>query len=80
MNIPLKLALICSGRPSYLIAASAGLSESRLSRIVKGRLDPTDAELTRLAKALGVPVTSIMATGHACPQSVDEIGNGRGAL
>ena len=36
------------------LAEDAGMSESRLSRIVNGRVQPTDAERKNLATALGL--------------------------
>jgi transcriptional regulator with XRE-family HTH domain len=36
------------------LAEDIGVSESRLSRIVNGRVEPRDYELKNLAKALGI--------------------------
>lgn len=50
----LKMELLGRREPQYALAARAGMSETRLSRIVQGRLQPTQAERERLADALGV--------------------------
>ena len=50
----LKLAILNSNVPQYVLAAKAGMSETKLSRVVRGRADPTEDERRRIAKALGV--------------------------
>ncbi len=70
MNVTLKLALISSGIPAYRVAASAGLSESALSRIVRGRRLATDEELRLIARVLRVPVAALapaQAPAHSTP-------------
>lgn len=52
MNKKLKLAVLNSGRPQFEIAIAAGLSETKLSRIVRGRAKPTESEAVRIAGAL----------------------------
>ena len=41
------------------LAERVGVSESRLSRIVNGRVRPFDYEMLQLAKALGVQVEDL---------------------
>ena len=51
-NVALKVAIVQSGRKQVEIARSARISETRFSHIVRGRLEPTDKERDRIAKAL----------------------------
>jgi len=53
MRYQLKMAVVRLGVPQYVVAKRAGLSETRLSRIVQGRLQPTPDERRRLARVLG---------------------------
>jgi len=53
MNTMLKLALLTDLRPQYQIAEELGWSESRLSRVITGRVDLTEEEKEQLAKVLG---------------------------
>lgn len=59
MNSKLKVALLESGMHQYEVATRAGLSETELSRLVRGRRTPTRAELHRLAAVLGVDVDDL---------------------
>jgi len=76
MNLALKMALISSKLPAYRVAADCGISESRLSRIATGRLEPTPEELERLARVLGVPASQLMGKTRTC----DEIRNATSPL
>jgi transcriptional regulator with XRE-family HTH domain len=51
-NLALKIAIIESGLSQVDIAKAAELHESRLSQIVNGRREPTDAEQKVLARVL----------------------------
>ena len=51
---PLKLAIFERGLVQADVAQAAGMTESRLSRILNGRVRPADHELTNLARALGI--------------------------
>jgi transcriptional regulator with XRE-family HTH domain len=42
------------------LALKAGLSRTYLARLETARQDPTLSTLTKLAKALGVPVTALL--------------------
>lgn len=55
MQRTLKIELLTRGEPQYALAAKAGMSETRLSRIVQGRIQPTPAERKKLAELLDVP-------------------------
>jgi len=55
VNYELKTALLRAGVPQYEIARRAGLDETALSRIVRGRRVPSADERGRLAAVLGVP-------------------------
>ena len=59
MNKPLKLAIIASQIPAYIIAQKATISESILSRIVCGRREATPDEKRRIAMALKKHVSDI---------------------
>ncbi len=54
MVVPLKLALLRRGELQYEFASRLGIGETRLSRIVRGRVDPTPEERKGIAKALGM--------------------------
>ncbi len=51
---PLKLAIAERGLVQADVAHDAGISESRLSRIVRGRVQPHDYELKHLSRVLNV--------------------------
>ena len=50
----LKLEIVRRGLCQVDVAQTARISETRLSRIVNGRAEPTEHELNRLARALGL--------------------------
>lgn len=52
---PLKLEIVRRGLVQADIAQSAGIHESRFSRIVNGRAKPFDYERKQIARVLGVP-------------------------
>lgn len=54
MNSRLKLALLECGVPQYVIAQRMGVSETRLSRIIRGRAQATREERKSLSELLGV--------------------------
>ena len=51
---PIKLEIVKRGLVQGDIAHDAGITESRLSRILNGREKPRDFELRNLARALGM--------------------------
>lgn len=51
---PLKLEIVKRRLIQADVAQAADISEYRLSRIVNGRVRPTEAERTHLAQALGM--------------------------
>ena len=59
MRTKLKSAMLESGKTQYTIAREAGMSETRLSRIVMDRLEPTTAERQRLARVLKVAQSAL---------------------
>ena len=65
MNQELKLALLRDRRPQYVVAREAAISETRLSRIVTGRIEPTEAEKSCLARVLTRDVGDLFSTPHA---------------
>ncbi len=52
LNLPLKTAIVATGKKQRRIATLAHISESHLSFIVRGRRAPTAAQRERLAKVL----------------------------
>ncbi len=56
---PLKRILQDEGRRQAWLAERAGLDQATLSRIVTGRLVPTDREREAIAKALGRDVDEL---------------------
>ena len=56
MDIALKVAILRSGKRQWEIARAAGISESKLSRHVRGYGTLTDAEKDRLDEVLGQAV------------------------
>ena len=59
----LKVAVVASGEPQYELAQRAGLSETVVSRIVRGRRIASPEERKRLADALGVPERQLFENG-----------------
>lgn len=53
MIIGLKMAILRSGRSQWEIARDIGISETRLSRILRGRVEVRDEEREALARILG---------------------------
>lgn len=58
-NYDLKDAIARSGKKQNVIARAAGIDETRLSHIVRGRLQANQKERAALARATGVPVRRI---------------------
>ena len=52
MLLKLKMAILNSGRHQYEVAHDAGIPETRLSRIILGRVDPSAEERRCIARAL----------------------------
>ena len=59
MRLALKIAILASGKTQRRVAADAGLSENRLSEIVRGWADPRDVERLALAGVLGQPASAL---------------------
>lgn len=59
MNSDLKLAIFSSGRSQIAVAKLVGMHEVRLSKIIRGHLEPTPAEMKALAKVLKRPVGTL---------------------
>ena len=51
-NLSLKFAILESGLTQIAVAKAADIHDSRLSRIVNGHDDPSDAEIKALARVL----------------------------
>ncbi|HVM55440.1 MAG TPA: helix-turn-helix transcriptional regulator [Acidimicrobiales bacterium] len=59
MPHPLKVAIAIDGRPVYQVAGAAGINPSAVSKIMAGKLDPTEPVKQRLAEVLGRPVEEL---------------------
>jgi transcriptional regulator with XRE-family HTH domain len=59
LNVALKVALIATGKKQKQIAKRVKISEPRLSTIVRGHDDPTEAERARLSEFLGKPISEL---------------------
>ena len=53
MNKNLKIAILDYQEPAWRVAKQAGISDSKLSKIVNGYILPTEEEMNRLAQVLG---------------------------
>lgn len=59
MRVQLKMAIMQAGVSQYALAAAVSMSETRLSRICRGRAQPTAQERQRIAAALGKNETDL---------------------
>ena len=59
MQSKLKVELFERRESQYALAARVGISETRLSRIIQGRVQPTAAERVRIAEALEMPESEL---------------------
>ena len=64
-NLPLKTAIVQSGRTQRSLARTIGIPEGRMTFIVTGRSIPTKRERGRLAALLNVPESILFADGAA---------------
>ena len=55
----LKFAIIDSGRTQREVSIRTGIPETRLSAIVRNRVDPSEQERAALAFFLGRPATDL---------------------
>ena len=62
LNLPLKLAIVLSGRSQIQIAKAANLHESKLSRIIRGHDEATEADKKAIARVLRRKVTDLFPT------------------
>jgi transcriptional regulator with XRE-family HTH domain len=53
-NLNLRFAIIRDGRRQFEVAMEAGISETKFSKIISGRLNPSLTEKRRIAAALGL--------------------------
>lgn len=59
LNLPLKIALLETGKKQGRIARLLKISDTTLSRIVRGRREPTDEQRKALAEFLGRDASEI---------------------
>jgi hypothetical protein len=58
-NVALKVAIVESGKKQRVVARLSRIPETKLSHIVRGRLEATDRERTALAKVLSRTVDQL---------------------
>jgi len=68
MQSRLKIAILERREPQYVLASRSGIDETRLSRIVRGRVQPTVEERLSIATALGVPERELFAGSTDAPE------------
>ena len=61
-NLRIVVALLERGIHQYQLAHECGLTETRVSRIVRGREAPTRDEQRSIAVALGMEVAALFPT------------------
>ena len=59
MRLSLKVAILSSGRTQRAVSLAAGIPETKLSAITRGRCEPDADERHRIATVLGVPESRI---------------------
>lgn len=59
MRRALKMAVVASEESQRQIGVAADIGETRISRIVRGWTNPTEAEKQALAEVLGRPVAEL---------------------
>jgi transcriptional regulator with XRE-family HTH domain len=59
MNLKLKLEILRRHQSQYECAKALGISESLLSRIVRGRKDPTPTLRRKISRHLGISENEI---------------------
>lgn len=59
MNLPLKIAILESGLSQLEVAKAADMHESRMSHLVNGHREPSDAERKALARILKRKVSDL---------------------
>jgi len=64
MNRDLKMVIAGSGMTNYQIELKAGIPLTKLSRIIHGAAQPSEAEKAGLAKILGKPVQELFPEPH----------------
>lgn len=64
MQVKLKIAIMRAATSQYELAATVGISETRLSRICRGRAVPTDDEQRRIAAALGQSIEDLFGNAE----------------
>lgn len=64
-NVALKVAIVESGRSQRVLSRVARIPETRLSHIVRGRIEPTAKEMERISKALARPVDELFHSRSA---------------
>ena len=61
MNVPLKVKLLEQGISQFQLSRDLGISDSYLSKVVNGWVEPPVELKARIASLLGCPVSEIFA-------------------
>lgn len=64
LRLALKMAILASGKTQRQLAVDLGLSEVRLSGLVRGVIKPSVEEQRLLSGALGVPIIPLFEVTH----------------
>lgn len=67
--LELKMALLRTGVPQFEAARRIGISETRLSRILCGRIEATPSEQSALATLVGGSVERLFASARAAQRN-----------
>lgn len=63
LNLALKMAILKSGKTQARIAQNIGIGDARLSRIVQGYEEASDAEKQAIAKQIKARVSELWPEG-----------------
>lgn len=69
LNIPLKQALVATGKKQKRIAKLVRISETELSKIVRGHREASEGERKRLMRVLGKSEEELF--GVASPEAME---------
>lgn len=64
MHLDLKVAIVCSGKPQYRFAQEIGVSESRLSKYLRGYGSLRSEQIEKLAELLGLQKEFVREQGR----------------
>ena len=62
MNLNLKVAILASGEAQWEIARRAAIAETKLSKVIRGRVELSEDERRRLSDVLGIPAADLFGS------------------